>query len=220
MTQNEDEYTGFKVPMSESLAGKKLLASALIKFQSKLNAVVHDKKNKYLVEQSKGAGGTYASLTQILAATRDLLFECKLCVTQRTDLMGDMFILITEVCHESGECISGFYIIEPLKKGPQELGLTLSYARRQAFKAMLGISTSDDENKMAKPKVPEAPTIGPHPGDFIAPQFKNWNHGGKKIREIPRTKLREYTKFLCDNPEMARAYADFIKNSIKFLKLK
>jgi hypothetical protein len=70
-----------------------------------------------------------------------------LLMTQTTDIMGDMPVVVTTIYHaETGDCIYGSYpLVSMDKNDPQKLGGSLTYARRYALLALLGIATEDDD---------------------------------------------------------------------------
>jgi hypothetical protein len=131
---------------SESI---KNLATALLKFHSQMGKVSKTAANPFF--KSK-----YAPLTEILDAIQSPLQECGLTFVQMPD--GDC--LCTILIHsESGEWIEGCYAMHPVKSDPQSIGSAITYARRYALGAILGlnIDEDDDGNKASSPQSkPEA----------------------------------------------------------------
>ncbi|WP_181256816.1 ERF family protein [Merismopedia glauca] len=115
----------------------KELISALIKAQPHFKSIRKDKINPYV--KSK-----YADLDSVIAATKDALRANGLLISQTTSVNESRAILVTTLWHESGQKIEGNY---PLTKteDPQKLGASITYARRYALCAILGI-TADDDN--------------------------------------------------------------------------
>jgi hypothetical protein len=117
------------------------LAAALAKAQAAFPAVV---KDKHVTITMKG-GGTYsfdyAPLDSILAETRKPLTDNGLAVVQ----MLDEGSLITSIIHEGGGIISGRIDLPPTDdiKG---LGSAITYLRRYAIQAALGIAAEDDDD--------------------------------------------------------------------------
>jgi hypothetical protein len=69
---------------------------------------------------------------------------------------GGATALITTLAHTSGQFISGEYPLCPAKSDPQGQGSALTYARRYALSAILGIVTDEDddaESAMNRPNV-------------------------------------------------------------------
>lgn len=110
----------------------------------------------------------YAALPSILDAIQVPLEESNLVFTQ----MPDGEFLTTLLIHfESGEFIESSYKMNPVKTDPQSIGSAITYARRYALGAILGlnIDEDDDGNKAsakgttppppAPPAVPELPWL-------------------------------------------------------------
>jgi hypothetical protein len=128
---------------SESISN---LAKALTTFQIKVGSIKKDSINPFF--KSK-----YASLTTIIEHITIPLSESGLCYTQFPDESG----LTTVLMHsESGEYIQATYQM-PIAKvnDPQAVGSAITYARRYALGAILGlaIDEDDDANAATQPKV-------------------------------------------------------------------
>jgi hypothetical protein len=69
--------------------------------------------------------------------------------------------VISTLAHaESGEWIKGVLTIKPVKADPQGIGSALTYARRYALCAMVGIAPDDDDDgeaAMGRPQTTPAP---------------------------------------------------------------
>jgi hypothetical protein len=131
---------------SESI-GK--LAEALAKAQGAIEGAKKDSANPFF--KSK-----YADLASVWDACRKALSENALSVVQTTDSIGDLSDLVivnTRLCHSSGEWIEGRLIMKPVKADPQGIGSCLTYARRYALSAMVGIAPEDDDGNAATGKV-------------------------------------------------------------------
>lgn len=125
----------------------KTIAEALAKFQSEIVDPVLDCKNPHY-------GSPYASITSILKAVRPVMAKHGLSVTQIPTLENDKLILKTIVLHSSGETIEGNYPLNPVKQDPQGIGSAITYAKRYALNAMLGLGDEDDDGNAAS-KPPE-----------------------------------------------------------------
>lgn len=122
---------------SESL---KELFTALSKAQSQFKVAEKDAENPYF--KSK-----YADFESIVSSCRPALSSNGLSFIQITHLKDDKsLILITRLCHSSGEYIESEYPIEPIKRDPQALGSALTYAKRYSLAALLGVVTSDEDD--------------------------------------------------------------------------
>lgn len=116
------------------------LAKALAKAQGDIAPAAMDRDNPFF--KSK-----YATLTSLWESARKAIAANGLAVTQTTELFdnGDM-VLITTLMHASGEWVRGAYPIKAVGGKPQELGSAMTYARRYAFGAILGLSSDDDDD--------------------------------------------------------------------------
>jgi len=115
----------------------KNLAAALILFHVKVETVKKDSNNPFF--KSK-----YASLSNILDVIHDPLQESGLIFSQLpTDANG----LTTILMHaESGEFIQATYEMQPTKNDPQGRGSAITYQRRYALAAILGLNIDDDDD--------------------------------------------------------------------------
>jgi hypothetical protein len=119
------------------------LAAALAKAQGSLNAALKDSKNPHLKNK-------YADLASIWNAAREPLAENELAVIQTTDDDEGGQYLVTTLAHSSGEWIRGRLKIgtEGANKGVnlnQALGSSISYMRRYALAAIVGVIQDDDD---------------------------------------------------------------------------
>lgn len=116
---------------SESI---ELLTKSLIQFQGSIQAVGKNGENPFF--KSK-----YATLDQIWNVIRKPLADAKLAISQFPSENG----LTTILLHESGQYIS---VDTTMHKGskPQEQGSSITYMRRYALSAVLGIVTEEDDD--------------------------------------------------------------------------
>ena len=119
------------------------LAASLAKAQGSLNAALKDSKNPHLKNK-------YADLASIWNAAREPLAENELAVIQTTDDDEGGQYLVTTLAHSSGEWIRGRLKIgtEGANKGVnanQALGSSISYMRRYALAAIVGVIQDDDD---------------------------------------------------------------------------
>jgi hypothetical protein len=116
----------------------KLIAVALVKFQSQLKPVEKGSENPFFKS-------TYANLSDILQAVMPLLSSCGLSITQPMRVTDNGTILITRLLHESGELIESEMIL-PHNSDPQRYGSLISYYKRYQLTALLGIATIDEDD--------------------------------------------------------------------------
>lgn len=130
----------------------------LIKLQSEVQNV---KRNK------KGYGYTYADLGSILEYVKPILAKHNYCIMQMIgsaeivtkkvynkdvnileELPEPLITITTQLIHESGWTFSDKMVLPPTPvKGAnaaQAVGATITYAKRYAIAAMLGIASEDD----------------------------------------------------------------------------
>jgi hypothetical protein len=135
---------------SESI---KELAAALCKFHAQVGKVKKGNENPFF--KSK-----YADLSSILDAIEEPLHQNELTFVQFPVGEHEM---TTMLMHTSGEWIKGTYTMTPTKKDPQGLGSVITYQRRYALGAILGlnIDEDDDGNDASKTPSPEGPKSTP-----------------------------------------------------------
>jgi len=133
---------------SESIAK---LAEALCKFQGAMEAIKKDSTNPFFKSR-------YASLGAIIEDTRDPLAKNGLSYAQ---FPSGEYGLDTILMHTSGEWIKSNYIMKPIDQKPQSLGSALSYQRRYALCAILGLQVEDDDANTAsgKSEAQKEPTV-------------------------------------------------------------
>lgn len=160
---------------SESI---KELATALCNFQATVETIKKNEVNPFF--KSK-----YASLADILDVIRQPLAENGLSFVQ---FPKDKYGLDTMLMHTSGEWISESYEMKPTKDDPQGAGSVITYQRRYALGAILGlnIDEDDDGNSGSAPEKKKEDLTKSHP---------NWKkviaylQGGGSMSEI----LKKYT---------------------------
>jgi hypothetical protein len=118
------------------------LAEALCAVQAVLKGAVKDSENPFFHSQ-------YADLTSVWDACRESLTKNGLAVTQPTDVTDSGVIIETVLLHKSGEWIAGRLLLKPTKQDPQGIGSAITYGRRYALAAMVGISPEDDDGEGA-----------------------------------------------------------------------
>ncbi len=120
----------------------KELATALAKAQAAMKPALKDSTNPHF--KSK-----YADLTSVWEACRDALTKNGLSVVQTTEFDGDAVWIETLLLHSSGEMLKGRYPLRPTQATPQGYGSAISYARRYALAAMVGVVADDDDGQAA-----------------------------------------------------------------------
>ena len=122
---------------SESI---KELATALAKFQEEVTNPKNTADNPFF--KSK-----YAPLNDVLSLVRPILSKNGLSLLQSPSGDGERIVITTMLMHSSGEWIE----LDPLmlkadKVTAQGAGSAITYGRRYAVSAILGISSEDDDD--------------------------------------------------------------------------
>lgn len=130
--------------MTETLQSEKTseLVAALIQASARMRPAKKDSENPFF--HSK-----YADLTSITESSREALVANNLVVVQSTAVDAGQCVLVTTVHHSSGQWVRGFYPVTAIKSDPQSMGSAVTYARRYALSAILGIVTEDDDGESA-----------------------------------------------------------------------
>ena len=119
------------------------LALALSKAQASITGALKDSANPFF--KSK-----YADLASVLDACRAQLSGNGLCVTQTTDLIDGLVVVRTTLAHSSGQWISGILPVRAKDDSPQAQGSGITYARRYALAAIVGLAQIDDDAEAAQ----------------------------------------------------------------------
>jgi hypothetical protein len=127
------------------------LALSLSKAQAAFPPIVRDKEVAVRSYSYK-----YAPLDAILAAVRDPLATNGLAIAQLLEGAD----LLTLLLHESGASLSARTPLPPWE-GVQQYGSMVTYIRRYALTAMLGIATEDDDDGEAAAKPGRRPVTKP-----------------------------------------------------------
>jgi len=116
------------------------IVKALAKFQSEVTNPANTASNPYF-------NSRYAPLNEVLNLVRPLLTKNGLSIIQSPSFDGTNVTVTTIIFHESGEWIKlDPLTLKPDKNTPQGVGSAITYARRYALSAALGISSEDDDD--------------------------------------------------------------------------
>jgi hypothetical protein len=149
--------------MTEMIHDYGSLAAALAKAQAAFPPIVRDKEVAVRSYSYK-----YAPLDAILAAVRDPLATNGLAIAQLLEGPD----LVTLLLHESGSTLTARTPLPPWE-GVQQYGSMVTYIRRYALTAMLGIATEDDDDGEAAAKPGRRPVTKP-----VTPRLETPDHGG------------------------------------------
>jgi hypothetical protein len=128
----------------------KEIASALIIFHKHIGKISKDSTNPFFKKK-------YCSLPNILDAIKEPLQEAGLCFSQHPQGKDELETLLIHAA--SGEYMQSSYNISPIKMDPQSVGSAITYARRYALGAILGLTIDEDDDANAATK-PEAKQQG------------------------------------------------------------
>lgn len=160
------------------------LAKALVSVQGKLEGAKKDQQNPFFKS-------SYADLTSVWNACRELLVENELAVVQTSSVIeGKELVLDTTLVHTSGEWISGQLSVPLAKNDPQGLGSAMTYARRYGLSAIIGICPEDDDaegavqHKATTKEPVKKPVKPPKPEQTLSLDEKSLLESLKKLGEL------------------------------------
>ena len=149
------EYPSSKSPTSQGRSmqtsdsiGK--LALALSKAQSEMKPARKDAINPYF-------NSRYADLSACLEVAIPALTAHELSVVQVSGTYDNHVTIETILMHSSGEWIRGTLAMKPKDMSPQAIGAAISYGRRYAYQAMVGIADEDDDGNSSSIKQVQQP---------------------------------------------------------------
>lgn len=131
------------------------LATALSKAQGEITGALKDSANPFF--KSK-----YADLASCWDACRTPLSKNGLALTQFPTTQEGATYLVTTLLHTSGQWMRSALIVQPKDDTPQGMGSALTYARRYALTAIVGVAQVDDDGNAASGR----PTGGSGPLTF------------------------------------------------------
>ena len=127
------------------------IAAALSKAQGQIKGALKDSTNPFFKAK-------YADLSSVWEACRGPLSGNGLAVVQTTSDSEKGIAVITSLVHSSGQWFRGHLTLEPKDKTPQGYGSAITYARRYALAAIVGVAPEDDDgNSASEKKAKEAP---------------------------------------------------------------
>lgn len=125
------------------------LGSALAKAQGQIEGAKKDSENPFF--KSK-----YADLASVWEACRKQLSDNGLSITQCPEESDNGIAVETMIIHSSGQWIKSRYTMPVSKLDAQAVGSAITYARRYALAAIVGIAPEDDDGNAAAKAKPEA----------------------------------------------------------------
>lgn len=140
------------------------LALALSHAQSEIKGAKADSANPFF--KSK-----YADLHSVWEACRPALAKYGLSVVQTTDEDKETsrVILVTTLLHKSGQWIEGRLPLYPKAMDAQSIGGAITYGRRYALSAIVGIAQEDDDGESAMARPQQNSYSAPKPSAYAKP---------------------------------------------------
>jgi hypothetical protein len=134
------------------------LATALAKAQAKIEGATKDKTNPHF-------RSSYADLASVWDACRSALTSNGLSVSQTAGASEDGRVRVTTILmHSSGQWLCDDLVMKPVKDDPQGVGSCITYARRYALAAIVGVAPEDDDGNAAS--LPQTTTISVAPAGY------------------------------------------------------
>ena len=179
------------------------ISSALAKAQGQIENAIKDSSNPFF--KSK-----YADLTSVWAACRRQLSENGLSVIQSPEESSHGISVVTMLCHSSGQWIRSKYSMpcDSSKLTPQVIGSAITYARRYALSAMVGIAPHDDDDGNEASNKPANNIEKPKP--FLTPDNKSeWE------RAVNSFKKNGNLKTVLEQRQVSKEHQEQIINESK-----
>lgn len=184
------------------------LATALVKAQSEIRGAVKNSSNPFFKSP-------YANLQAVWDECREPLTKNGLAIIQSTTIHNEQMALETILLHTSGQYLSGIYLLKPTKDDPQAMGSAISYARRYALAAMVGIYQKDDDGNIASEKGHEDTGHQPMPISSHPLPPNNIVSLGNRIFEIGKFKGSKFKDIAFGRREEAFSYKEWCEVQIK-----
>ncbi len=125
----------------------KELAAALVAAQKKISHAA--RASEAGIGKDGGRKYRYADLAAVWDACREPLTEAGLAVLQTTRIAEGAHVLVTRLVHTSGQYIDSETPILAKSNDPQGFGSAMTYARRYALSAIVGVASDDDDGEGA-----------------------------------------------------------------------
>jgi hypothetical protein len=159
------------------------LAKALSAAQAEFGTVPQSGMNPF--HKSK-----YSTIEDYVNAAKPILAKHGLSISQAPNLMDGQFVLTTILMHQSGEHLASNQPIFSVKQDAQSMGSAITYARRYAYGAVLGMASGDFDDDgnaaTAKPTKQANPPKTQTPAKSAAPKPPS-----KAERRTPNSTIEE-----------------------------
>ena len=125
-------------------------AAALVKAQAAMGDITKGRTAKVEMRDGKGTYTySYADLADVLGDSRPVLTENGLAITQNVVTNGKDVEVWTTLLHVSGQYRTDGPLAFNGGSNPQQAGSAITYARRYAALATLGLASEDDDGAKA-----------------------------------------------------------------------
>ncbi len=128
------------------------LAAAMAKMQGELESAAKSSENPFFKNK-------YADLATVWDVCRAPMSKNGLALMQQINYVNDKAMLLTTLTHSSGQWMRSIAPIITAKQDAQGMGAGLTYMRRYAMCAMLGITQDDDDGNSASGITNKAITV-------------------------------------------------------------
>lgn len=187
------------------------LAAALVAAQGEFAAIPKTADNPFF--KSK-----YAPLSTVVEVTQPILAKHGLAVSQHpTTLDSGEPALTTHLLHASGQKLSSTMQLWAAKHDPQGQGAAITYARRFAYMAVLGLVADDDDDGNTATRARQAePKLAPHIAKLAAVAKKHkldtkalgqrfLNDYGVAVTEADPKTVEAFTQLVADEAAVDEA---------------
>lgn len=187
------EPIGVEADESTSIAA---LAAALAKAQGQMKSASKSSLNPHF--KSK-----YADLAAIWDVAREPLSSNGLAVLQRVSSTLEGVLITTQLVHSSGEWIKDRCVWPVAARTPQGMGSAITYGKRYALAALVGIAADEDDdgNAASGPNAPNKSKTADVKAQVAA-------RAAAAKQETPWVRIAEALKKAGRDPQAA---ADFVK---------
>lgn len=176
--------------MADAPAAPATLAGALAALQAQMPAVGKHATADVRKEGKKLYEYAYAPGEAITPVLYPLMAAVGLSFTAQPTLFGDGFSLHYQLMHTSGEQLAGYYPLpDPARYGPQDLGKAITYARRYALCALVGLFPGGDDSD-ANGIAPPGPAAATAPAQRKAEQAARTTAPAARQRRIAEERAR------------------------------
>ena len=143
----DEQLTPSPVRRSETIAK---LATALAKAQGELRNVTRDQTAKVETRTGGTYQYTYTELSTVIDSVRAVMASNGLAYFQAPGADGQDVTVTTILAHQTGEYLESSLTLRAKDALPQSVGSAITYARRYALLAAVGLAPEDDDGQAAQ----------------------------------------------------------------------